>query len=355
MKYLQTLTLSILLFSGLKAQSLRLSPDESRPALSSKTLIGYRHKTGTSFLDFKSTSINAQIRTNHNLGFSTNNGITQMLLTTAGNLGIGTGSTLAEERLEIGFGRIKLNGQKSLTEPAAVVFAPLSPSTPTILEIQDNLNLTIKSLSNKSILQMNTNTGNVGINIAPQATTLTVSGTIHNKTYENTTMQNKIVLANTDGSFIPSPATNLEVTAWDYTKFSTNNLTYYTINSGFGYFSVSTAARPATALHFPKNARIRKITAKVIDNSIDNYLVARIYGTNPITMNIMLITSLSSKNLSNSSLAQTLEFSTFNHLVDTENLFYYVEWEVIKKSDDTEATWTSSTQFGNVVIEYSQN
>lgn len=353
MKYVYSFFLITVIFSSLNAQSLRLSPEENSPALSNKNLIGYKHKTGSTFLDFKATLDEAQIRTSQSLRLTTSNGLSQMVLNTAGYLGLSSDNP--QERLEIGNGRIKINGQKSITEPPAVVFAPMVPNTPTILEIQDNTHLTIKSFSNKNIFQMNTNTGNVGINTAPQATTLTVSGTIHNKTYENTTMQNKIVLANTDGSFIPSPATNLEVTAWDYTKFRTNNLTYYTINSGFGYFSVATAARPATALHFPKNARIRKITAKVIDNSTDNYLVARIYGTNPITMDIMLITSLSSKNLSNSSLAQTLEFSTFNHLVDTENLFYYVEWEVIKKSDDTETNWTSATQFGNVVIEHSQD
>ena len=335
-----------------KAQSLLLTPNSTSPVLVNYVVGGYKHSSITNSTILSSSIISGaptiQTLTNSFLGFTVNNGPALMLLSSAGNLSIG--STSPTERLDIKNGRIRFTGQKAANQPSGYVFTNNNNTVAFRMEMKDDNHLWLTDGTNTDNFTMNVNTGNVGINTPPSTETLTISGNVHNTQLENTESAVTQVLATANGDLVKAETSKVEITPWNYTRFGGIGNNNFIIITGFGYYTTSSSMAISAPVHLPNGAQLKSMKVKVVDNSVANYLRFDLIGVETASSSYIgnITTKASTTNTSVIELSNSL-----NHTTDCSSQFYILTVSALKTSDDSSALTDSNLKIGTLTITYS--
>jgi hypothetical protein len=338
-----------------KAQSLTLSPDATPPTLIKDFVNGYKHSNLTNSSVLNASIVASiptiQTLTNSDMSFTVNDGSGLMWLSKQGYLSLG--STVGAERLDIKNGRVRFTGQKAAGQPSGYVFTDMSGTQVFRLEMKDDDNLRIVQASGEENFVMNVNTGNVGVNTAPSAERLTISGNVHNTQLEAVESGINPILATATGDLVKGAMNKIDITPWNYTRFGGMGNNDFTITSGLGFYTINTpaAVELSAPVHFPNGVKIKSIKVNLVDNSATSYIRIDLLGVN--NGSTTYLGNISSKNSAASPSLIELTDDPFFHTTDCAANYYIISVNVLKNSDDTSASWTGANfKIGTITFNY---
>lgn len=337
-----------------KGQSLSLTPNLSPPTDLQKYTHSNYTKSAIFNIVFIENSPYFQSKTNTPILFSTNNGDAMMTLSNMGYLALGNNNPT--ERLDLKNGRIRFTGEKSTGVPSGLVFTDnYVPSVNYRFHMIDNNTLGLKDVLDNNIFLMNVNTGNVGINKTPSAQALSVTGSVRNKQFENSTSTGSIrILAEANGDLVRAEMDKISITPSSYSRFGLKTNNNFTVVSNLGYYTdfAGPDALVSAPVHVLNNVNLENIEVNLVDNSPTRYLRITILG---ITLDggTVSVTSLDSKSSPTSPSVIKINNGIL-HKTNCASYFYIVNLSVHKTSDDTHTSWDGSNlKIGTLALTYS--